>query len=214
MKNNVKNLVLLAVLAAIAYLLVAFVRIPVVMFLSYEPKDVILAVAGFLLGPFASFLIALVVSLLEMVTISSTGIIGCFMNLLSSASFACCAALVYKHKRTQAGATIGLLLGSLTMVAAMLLWNWLVTPWYMGVEREYVEGLLLPAFLPFNLLKAGLNTGLTLCLYKPLANALRRTGFLEQRSGTASNGKLGTYLLAGGLLVTCVIILLVLQGKL
>ena len=126
-KMNVKTMVLLAMLAAIAFMLVALVRIPVVLFLSYEPKDVVIAVGGFLLGPMASFVISLVVSLLEMFTISDTGPIGCIMNLLSSACYACTAALVYKHKRTLAGAVTGLALGSLAMVIVMLLWNWIVS---------------------------------------------------------------------------------------
>ena len=39
---SVKEMVLIAMLAAIAYVIVALVRIPVVLFLKYEPKDVII----------------------------------------------------------------------------------------------------------------------------------------------------------------------------
>ena len=92
-KIDTKKMVLLAMLAAVAFMLVALIRIPVVLFLSYEPKDVVITVGGFLLGPMASFVISLVVALVEMVTISTTGPIGCLMNLLSSACFACTAAL-------------------------------------------------------------------------------------------------------------------------
>ena len=81
---NTKKLVLLAMLAAAAFMLVATIRIPVVLFLSYEPKDVIITIGGFLLGPMSAFVISFVVALVEMVTISTTGPIGCLMNLLSS----------------------------------------------------------------------------------------------------------------------------------
>ena len=67
-----KQMVMLALLAAIAYLMVTFIRIPVVMFLKYEPKDVIITIGGFLFGPMASFVVSLLVSLIEMVTISDT----------------------------------------------------------------------------------------------------------------------------------------------
>ena len=90
-KYSVKKLVLLAMLAAVAYIIVALVRIPVVLFLKYEPKDVVITIGGFLLGPMASFIISAVVSLIEMVTVSETGPIGCLMNLLSTCSFACTA---------------------------------------------------------------------------------------------------------------------------
>ena len=51
---NVRKLVILAVLSAIAYLTVFFIRIPMVEFLKYEPKDVIITIAAFLFGPLAA----------------------------------------------------------------------------------------------------------------------------------------------------------------
>lgn len=213
-KLNVKYMVLLAMLAAVAFLLVALVRIPVVLFLSYEPKDVVIAIGGFLLGPMASFLISLVVSLIEMVTISSTGPIGCLMNLLSTCSFACTAAVIYKRKHTLGGAVTGLVVGSVTMVGVMLLWNYLITPLYMmGTSRSDIAAMLIPVFLPFNALKAGFNTALTLLLYKPLVSALRKTGLVENRQNKTGTSKAGLYLLAILLFVTCVLLLLVYQGK-
>ena len=215
MKNRitVKQMVLLAMLSAVAYLMVALVRIPVVLFLSYEPKDVIITIGGFLLGPMASFVISLVVSLIEMVTISDTGPIGAIMNLLSTCTFACTAAFIYKKKHTAKGAVLGLLTGSVVLVAAMLLWNYLITPLYMtGTSRADVAALLIPAFLPFNLLKAGLNSAFILVLYKPLVTALRKTGLVS--SGRQGSSKVGIYIFAGLLLATCILLLLVLRGKL
>lgn len=211
---SVKKLVLLAMLAAVSYIIVATIRVPVVLFLSYEPKDVIITMGGFLLGPMASFLISLVVSLVEMVTISSTGPIGGVMNLISTCAFSCTAAIIYKKRHTMAGAIWGLGLGSVTMISVMLLWNWLITPLYMGISRETVEGMLLPMFLPFNLLKSCLNSAFVLLVYKPLVAGLRKTGLVTQRSGKSGSAKAGIYLLAAALLVSCVFLLLALQGKL
>lgn len=210
----IKKMVLLAMLAAVAYIIVALIRIPVVLFLSYEPKDVIITVGGFLLGPMASFIISFVVSLVEMVTISSTGPIGGLMNLISTCAFACTAAFVYKKRHTMGGAILGLGLGSVSMISVMLLWNWLITPLYMGVSREAVEGMLLPVFLPFNLLKSCLNSAFVLLAYKPLVAGLRKTGLVPQKSTKSGSAKAGVYLLAAGLLVSCVFLLLALQGKL
>ena len=212
MRNNTKKLVLLAMLAAMAFVLVALIRIPVVLFLSYEPKDVIITIGGFLLGPMAAFLVSFVVSLIEMFTISDTGIIGAVMNLLSSCAFACTAAFVYKKKHTLSGAIGGLAAGSVAMVAIMLLWNYLITPLYMGVERSVVAGLLLPAILPFNVLKVGFNSALTLALYKPLVTALRKTGLVEGAANKGGSSKVGIYLLALSILATCVLALLALRG--
>ena len=211
---SVKEMVLIAMLAAIAYVIVTFIRIPVVLFLKYEPKDVIIAIGGFLLGPLAAFVTSLVVSLVEMFTISDTGPIGALMNLLSTCSFACTASLIYKKRHTLSGAILGLLLGSVVMVAAMLLWNWLITPLYMGVDRSAVEGMLIPMFLPFNLLKAGLNSALVLVLYKPLVTALRKANLVPSKTQSAGNGsKTGVLILGFVLLATCILLLLVFQGK-
>lgn len=210
---KVKRMVILAMLAAMAYLLVCVVRIPVVLFLSYEPKDVVITVGGFLFGPMASLVVSAVVSLVEMFTISQTGPVGCIMNLLSTCAFACTAAAVYKKNRTLIGAVAGLCLGTVVMTGAMLLWNWLITPLYMGLERQAVEALLVPAFLPFNLLKAGLNTALTLAVYKPLVTALRKVRLLEPQTQGTGTSKVGVYLLAAVLLITCILLLLVFQGK-
>ena len=209
-----KQMVMLALLASIAYLIVSLVRIPVVLFLKYEPKDVIITIGGFLFGPMASFVVSLLVSLIEMVTISETGPIGAVMNLLSTCCFACTASYIYKKNRTMKGAILALVIGSLLMTGAMVLWNWLITPLYMGVDRATVQGMLLSVFMPFNLLKAGLNTAFVLFLYKPLVNALRKTGLVETRDqGSGSDKKMGASLLGILLLATCILLLLVFQGK-
>ncbi len=212
MKFSVKNMALLAMISAMAYIIVYFIRIPVVLFLKYEPKDVIITIGAFLMGPAAGFISSLIVSFLEMITISDKGPLAALMNVLSTCCFTCTAAFIYKKKRTLVGAVLGLAAGSVVMVGAMLLWNWLITPLYMGVPRAQVQALLIPAFLPFNALKAGLNTALTLALYKPLVTALRKTGIVESCAKPQGGSKWGVYVLAGVLLVTCVLLLLVLRG--
>ena len=117
-------------------------RFPVVLFLSYEPKDVVIAIGGFLYGPLAALGISLVVSFIEMLTISSTGWIGFVMNFLSSAAFAGTAALLYRKKRTQGSAIAGLFGGALLMTVLMLLWNYIITPLYMHTARADVAAML------------------------------------------------------------------------
>ena len=143
-------------------------------FLSYDPKDALVAIAGFLFGPLYAVVIPVLVALVEMVSISGTGPIGCLMNIISTVSFALPAALVYKKMKSYQGAILGLASGLSFMTMMMLLWNYWVTPIYMEVQREVVASMLLPVFLPFNAIKGGLNGALTLLLYKPLVTTLRR----------------------------------------
>lgn len=209
MNSRTKKLTMTAMLCAIAYVVVAVGRIPVVLFLRYDPKDIVIVLGGLIWGPLTAFAVSVVVALLEMVTISDNGIIGCIMNIISTCSFACTAAYIYKKNRTLKGAVIGLLTGSLVMTGAMLLWNYLITPIYMGYPREAVKELLLPAFLPFNLLKAGLNAGGAFLLYKPVITALRKTGYISETQTTQNRKPVGLWLAAAMVIITCVLFLIV-----
>ena len=212
-KLTTRELTTLDMLTAIAYALVATIRIPIVLFLKYEPKDVVITIGGFLMGPGAVLASSFVVALIEMFTISDTGIIGCIMNLLSTCSFAFTASLIYKRRHTMLGAITGLAFGTVVMVGTMLLWNYLITPLYMtGTSRSDIAGMLVPVFLPFNLLKAGLNSASILLLYKPVVNGLRRAGLLPAAATAKSSAKIGVTAFAGLLLVTCVLFVLVLRG--
>ena len=150
-ENKGKKVVQMGMFCAIAYLLMVVGRISVVMFLKYDPKDVVITVGGFIFGPLSAALISLVVSLVEMFTVSDTGVIGMVMNVLSTCAYVCTAAFIYKKLHTVKGAVIGLVTGGILMTVVMLLWNYLVTPLYMGYPREAVAAMLLPVFLPFNL---------------------------------------------------------------
>jgi len=214
-KNNTttKQLTLAAMLAAMAYAAMLITRpLPSVAgFLSYDLKDVVIAIAGFLLGPAAAFLITLVVSLIEMLTVSSTGPIGLLMNVLSTAAFVLPPAILYRRERTLRGAALGLGLGVVLMTALMLAWNYIVTPLYMGVPRSVVVGMLLPTFLPFNLVKGGLNAGITMLLYKPLSRTLKRAGLLpgQGEAQAAKRSSLAPTLVSALVVATCVILFVV-----
>ncbi len=209
MNTNTKKLTSAAMLCAIAYIVMVIGRVPVVLFLKYDPKDVIITLGGLIWGPGMAFIVSVVVSIIEMFTVSDTGIIGCIMNIISTCSFACTAAFIYKKKHTLSGAVIGLVVGSLAMTGVMMLWNYLITPLYMKVPRDVIVGMLLPAFLPFNLLKAGLNAAFTFLLYKPVVTALRKAGLVET-SGPAKGKKIpwGLIVVAVMIIITCVLFIL------
>ena len=149
MKNSekIRKLTTIAVLSALAYVAVLLFRIPIAPldFLKYEPKDVIITIGGFIYGPAAAFGMSAAVSLIETATISTTGFWGFLMNVISTCAFACTASFIYKRKRTLGGALIGLGSGIILSTAMMLLWNWAITPIYMGYPRSAVAAMLLPA---------------------------------------------------------------------
>ena len=214
--EKTRRLAVTAMLCALAYAAVAVARIPItpVEFLKYEPKDVIIAIGGFLYGPLAALSISVIVSLIEMLTISSTGWIGFVMNVLSSAAFAGVAALVYRKKRTLGGAVLGLCLGVVCMAGTMVLWNYLITPLYMGTSRADVAAMLLPINLPFNLLMGCLNGALTALLYRPVVQGLRHAHLFPESSAAPARkrGKLLVWIGSGVLLLASIVIILFLRG--
>ena len=208
-----RDLTILALLAAVSYVVMylsKLIPIHILGFLSFDLKDVIICIAGFLFGPLAAAGVSVVVSLIEMVTVGSTGLWGLLMNVLSTCAFVCAAAYFYQRNKTIKNAVIGLVVGVLLMTAVMLVWNWLITPIYMGQPREFVATLLIPYFLPFNLIKGGINATLTLLLYKPIVNALRKAKLVEPSGGKGGKSKLGIAIVAAVLLVTFVLLALVL----
>ena len=211
-KMSTRYMAAVAMFAALSFVSVLIAKVipNVAGFLSYEPKDAMIVIAGLLYGPLTSVLISVIVSLIEMLTISSTGPYGFLMNVISTCAFAVPAAWYYQKHKTQKDAVIGLCFGVITMVVAMLLWNYIITPFYMGVSRETVAGMLMSVFLPFNLVKGGINAGLTLLLYKPVVGALRKAG-LAQPSSTGSDKRVfnpGFTLFAVAVLVTFVLLFL------
>jgi len=212
---KVKKMTLLAMFAAVAYVFMFFGRLPIstVDFLKYDPKDIIIVICGFIMGPSAALLVSAIVSLIEMVTVSTTGFWGLVMNILSTCSFACTASFIYKKKRTLSGAITGLAVGCAVMIVMMLAWNYLVTPIYQGVPREAVAAMLIPVFLPFNALKGSINAAMTLIIYKPVSVALSKAGFLRI-SDNVKNGKLNIEVLSASVLIllTSVLIILAMKG--
>ena len=212
---STRYLALCAMFTAIAFVMVLISKVipNVAGFLSYEPKDAIIVIAGFIFGPLTCVFVSLLTSFIEMISISSTGIYGLLMNVVSTCAFAVPAAWFYQKHHTQKGAVVGLGLGMAVMALSMVLWNYIITPFYMGVDRSVVAGMLMSVFLPFNLVKGGLNAAITLLIYKPLVNALRKAHLIpESNSGRKGGFNLGFTLFALAVLVTFVLLLLVMIG--
>jgi len=213
MKIDIRKLTTLAMISAMAFALAAFVRVPVVLFLRYDPKDVVIAIAGLIYGPLSAFLVAFVVSVIQMFTVSQTGPIGLLMNIIASTAFCCTAALIYKKNRTLKGAVIGLAVATIFATAVMMMWNYIITPVFMEASREDVVALMIPAFLPFNLISNTLNAALVLLLYKPTRAALQASRMMPKPENEGK-GKIswGIMLSALFLIATCVLWVLLLQG--
>ena len=212
-KTNYKKIASIAMLSAFAFLARLVFKIPV-SFLTFDIKDTVIALGGLVFGPVSGIIIALLVSLIEMI-ISETGPIGFVMNFVSSAFFAGTAALIYKYKRTFNGAIIGLFSSVGVTTAAMLAMNVLLTPIYQGVPRKVVISMLPTLFLPFNFAKTLLNAAIVLLIYKPVVNALRKAKIIEGKAMDTKFGKQSVITIAISLasLIAAIIIFVILNNK-
>lgn len=215
---DTRLVVSLGMFCAIAYAVMyvsKLIPINVAGFLNFDFKDVVIVICGYLFGPLSGVIVSILVSFIEMITISGTGPVGFLMNVISTWAFMCPAALLYKSRHKFGGAVWGLVLGTITATIVMMLWNWLITPLYMGVERDVVVKMLLPVFMPFNLLKYGINSAAAMLLYKPIVTALRRAGLVrDSSSGLGPKKKLsiGVTLVSLMVLISLVLVVLVWTG--
>lgn len=212
--SRTRTMVSLGLLAAIAYVVMLLSKLlpQVLGFLQFDLKDTVICIGGFIFGPVAAAMVSIVVAFIEMITVSDTGPIGLLMNVLATCAFCCTASFIYKKKHSMAGAVIGLASGTIALTIIMLLWNYLVTPIYMVMDRAFVASLLIPYFLPFNLVKGGMNMAAILLLYKPVVGALRKAHLVAPSEKQKGKFNVGYLLFALVLLATFVVLMLVLAG--
>lgn len=169
----------LAVLAALSVILVFFIHFPIfpsAPFLEYDPADIPILIGTFLLGPTLGFVLTVIASILQGITVSSgSGIIGIVMHIIATGSFAVVAGIIYKRNHTRTGAFLALCCGSVVMIIMMVILNLILTPIYMGTPIETVAQMIVPVIIPFNMIKAGINSLITFVVYKPLSNILKQT---------------------------------------
>ncbi len=180
-RSRLLALVGTAIFTALAYVVMLLIHFPV-SFLTLDAKDAVITLCGLCFGPLSALISSVTVALIEMITVSSTGVYGFVMNAIGTASFSVIVSLIYKYKKNLMGAVIGLFSGIVTMTAVMMCFNLVVTPRYMHVEVEQVKEMIPTLLLPFNLIKATFNAALVLLLYKPISSILQKIGFLHKSS--------------------------------
>jgi len=179
MDKKILRITVVAMLTAVAYVLTAVLRIPLMPeapFLKYDPKDIVIVITGFIYGPATAVIMGFVLAFLEFMTVGTSGLVGFIMNFIACVLFAGTASFIYKKKKDIVGVILGLVAGTLLLTAGMMLWNYIITPIYQGWPRETVAAMLLPVFMPFNLIKGGINSGLILVLHKPILMLATRMG--------------------------------------
>ena len=208
---DIKKLSILAMFIALGYVCLFVFRFKVG-FLTLDFKDVFITLAGFVYGPIAALAVALTESILEMVTLSSTGFWGALMNFVGSATFAVTASLIYKYNKNFKGAVIGLAASVFTMTAVMLVMNILITPIYAHTNVKTVIKMIPKTLLPFNLIKSILNAAITFVIYKPISQAFKTMHLIPKGNDEFKINKrtIIGLVIAGAVIVASVVMIFIL----
>lgn len=161
---------LFCAVAAICTLFLEFPILPGVTFLKYDPSAIIALIAGFAFGPLTGAVVSTVSYLPHIAT--SSGIYGMLMAIIATLSLVLPASLVYQRNTTFKGALIGMGVGAVVCLACCILANLVITPIFMGAPTQTVIDMIVPALLPFNIVKIAINCVVTAAVYKPITKAL------------------------------------------
>ena len=176
-KQSTRKLVTLGMLGDLSIVLVMVIRFPLVPaapWMEYDPADIPILIGTFLYGPWSGLALTVVVSVIQGLTVSaSSGVIGIVMHILATGAFVLVSGGVYSRRKTLSRAVVALVCGVLAMTVVMVGCNLVFTPIFLGQTMGDVIALLMPAIIPFNLLKAGINAVVTFVVYKPIGTMLR-----------------------------------------
>lgn len=169
---STRQLVTMALMCAISALF-SFVQIPLIpglTFLTYDPSLMPAMVCGFAFGPGAGFVVGALAAVIHGLVLGEW--VGSMMNIVATLCFVVPAAFVYRRVHTFKGAVAGLALGSAAAVAGAIVANLTVGVWFWYGSVDAIAPMILPALVPFNLVKTILNSVLTMVVYKAVSNLI------------------------------------------
>ena len=172
---STKQLVTMALMCAIAILLsfIEFPIFPVASFLKLDISFVPSAVMGFAYGSGPGVLVGVACAVAHGAITGNW--VGCLMNIIACCAFVIPASIIYKRNRTFKGAMIGLVVSIVCLVVAAIVANLAIDPTFYGIPFDVVAGLIVPAILPFNIIKGVVISVLTAIVYKSISNLITPT---------------------------------------
>lgn len=174
-KEKLRKITVTALFSALAFLMTFILRFKVG-FLTFDFKDAVISIISLMYGPIYGLTSAGMVSVLEFLSVSDTGVYGLIMNFISSGVFAVVCGTVYEYRRSFNGAIIAVAASVVGVTVVMTVANILITPFYMGVSKSDVIAIIPTVLLPFNICKSIINASSLLIIYKPITTTLKKAG--------------------------------------
>ena len=169
---DTKQMATMALLCAISALF-SFIQIPLIPaapFLAYDPSLMPALVCGFAYGVGPGLVVGVISAIIHGLILGE--VVGSMMNVVAALCFIAPAALIYQRNRTFKGAIIGLIVSTLAATAGAIVANLTIGVWFWYGSMDVIMPLLIPAIVPFNLIKCTLNGTLTLIVYKAISNLI------------------------------------------
>jgi len=173
--TNLRRNTTAALFGAIAFVVMFVCGIPLLPnapFLKYEPSGMMILTATVLLGPAGGVLACFLKDVMCML-IAGSNIFGVTSDFINTTVFALVAGMIIRRGAGLQNHLFGYLAGTIAGTLVMIPVNLVVLQLEFGMTPEAIMGLMLPAILPFNLLK-GLCNGLLYHLAgRPISKVLK-----------------------------------------
>lgn len=178
----VKRIALSGLFAAISIaILFAVPRFPLFLpFLEYDFADVPIIMLTMLYGPVYGLMVTGIVCVIQGFLLSSSGYLGVIMHIVATGSYVITFGLLYRKFRSTKGLIFSAIMGVLVWTGIMIPFNIFITPIFMGAPRSAVYAILLPAILPFNLIKSTGNSIIAITLFFTLNRFMKNALVREQ----------------------------------
>ncbi len=187
---STKNLVLISLLSAVAYVLM-LLHFPIkfIGFLELEFSDVPAIIGGILYGPAVGVIIELIKNLIKAITATTTGGVGELANFVICSSFVLPASILFRRMKGKGRALVSFGVATISMVVVGALINYFImVPLYAKVfgGMDAVINLssqMIPAIkdlgtivifgiTPFNIVKGIILGIVSYYIYKPLRSRI------------------------------------------
>ena len=195
---NTKNLVLMAVFAALGGVLMLW-EFPIPFrapgFYEMDLSEVPVLIGSFIAGPVAGVIMEAVKIIIKiMIKGTSTAYVGDFANFCIGCCFIVPASIIYKKIKTKKGALIGVCAGTVFMAVAGVVLNYFIMiPFYVKAFGTPLDGILaagksinplvgsklsftIVCVAPFNIIKGVIDSIITFLLYKRISTFIKSIG--------------------------------------
>ena len=167
---DTKQLVTMALMCAIAILL-SFWELPIIPAAPFLKLDVALvpsSVVGLAYGPGPGILVGIACAVAHAAITANW--VGALMNIIVAVCYIVPTSLIYQHNRTFKGGMVGLVVSTLCLIVGAIIANLVIDPTFYHMPFDQVVGLIIPAILPFNIIKGVVVSVLVALVYKSISN--------------------------------------------